>query len=119
MAGWFPLFTDNNVRGPIVTALRAKGWAVVRSADIFPETTEDEVLFEYAAREHLTFVTCDKGIHAIARGWIEEDRPFRMVFWKFAHHARMSDGDFVDAFEDIAATPDAFTYPIQYIKPKS
>ena len=34
-----PLLTDNHVRQPIVTALRARGWTVVRSIDVFPERT--------------------------------------------------------------------------------
>lgn len=112
-----PLFTDNHVREAIVAALRARGWTVVRSLDVFPEGTDDEVLFEHAAREGLVFVTSDKGIHAIARAWLEAGRPFRMVFWRFVHHSRMSDGDFVSALEELAARPDAFAYPIEYIKP--
>jgi hypothetical protein len=30
----------------------------------------------------------------------------------------MSDGDFVRAFGDLAVKPDAFAYPIEYIKPR-
>ncbi len=90
----------------------------MRSLDAFPEGTDDEVLFEHAAREGLIFVTNDKRIHAIARVWLEAGRPFRMVFWGFAHHSRMSDGDFVRALEELAAKPDAFAYAIEYIKPR-
>lgn len=113
----FPLFTDNHVREPIVRALRGRGWTVVRSMDVFPEKTDDQDLFEYAAREGLVFVTSDKRIHSIAHAWLEAGRPFRMVFWRFAHHARMSDGDFVRALEELASSRDAFRYPIEYIKP--
>jgi hypothetical protein len=55
----------------------------------------------------------------IAIEWLKAGRAFRMVFWKQAHHARMSDGDFVRAFEELAAKPNAFAYSIEYIKPKS
>lgn len=99
-------------------ALRARGWTVVRAVDVFPERTKDDVLFEHAAQEGLVFVTSDEGVHAIAHGWLSQGRPFRMVFWKFAHHARMSDGDFVAALEEVANRPDAFRYSIEYIKPK-
>jgi hypothetical protein len=100
-----------------VGALRAHGFTVVRSVDVFPERTEDGVLFEYAAREGLVFVTSDKGIHAVARAWLDGGRPFRMVFWRFAHHMRMSDGDFVRALEALSRRPDAFAYSVEYIKP--
>jgi hypothetical protein len=48
-----------------------------------------------------------------AAGWA-----FRMVFWKHKHHERMSDGDIVRALEELARKPNAFAYPIEYIKPK-
>ena len=113
-----PLFTDNHVRQPIVSALRSRGWKVVRSIDIFPERTKDDVHFDHAAREGLVFVTSDEGIHAIVHTWLKAGRPFRMVFWRFAHHARMSDGDFVGALEELANRDDAFRYSIEYITPK-
>jgi hypothetical protein len=113
-----PLFTDNHVRQPIVTALRSRGWTILRSIEVFPERTKDGVLFEHAAREGLVFVTSDEGIHAIAHAWLKSGRPFRMVFWKFAHHMRMSDGDFVRALQELAQRDDAFRYSIEYITPK-
>ena len=42
-----------------------------------------------------------------------------MIFWRFAHHARMSDGDFVRALEALAERTDNFIYPIEYITPGS
>jgi hypothetical protein len=100
-----------------VVALRARGWTVVRAIDVFPERTSDDVLFAYAATERLVFVTSDRGVHTIARRWLEDDRPFRMIFWRFAHHARMSDGDFVRALEELAERADHFIYPIECITP--
>jgi hypothetical protein len=41
-----------------------------------------------------------------------------MVFWKQAHHVRMSDGDFIRALEELSQRSDAFSYSIEYIKPK-
>jgi hypothetical protein len=41
-----------------------------------------------------------------------------MIFWKLERHRKMSDGDFVRAFEEIAKNPTAFAYAIEYIKPK-
>lgn len=118
MAG-FPAFTDNHVRQPIVEGLLRRGWRVVRSIDAFGEAVDDDILFDYAAREGLVFVTCDKRIHAIAKARSQAGQAFRMVFWKQTHHARMSDGDFIRALEELSRKPDAFAYPIEYIRPKS
>jgi hypothetical protein len=117
VAGRFPLFTDNHVRQPIVDGLVRLGWRVVRSVDAFQEAVDDAILFEHAAKEDFVFVTSDKGIHAIAMEWLKAGRAFRMVFWRFRHHERMSDGDFIEAFEELAAKPGAFAYSIEYIKP--
>jgi hypothetical protein len=118
VAGRFPLFTDNHVRQAIVEGLLREGWRVVRSVDALGEGVYDTVVFEYAAKEGLVMVTSDERIHVIAMDWLAAGRTFRMVFWKHKHHARTSDGDFIAAFEELAAKPDAFAYPIEYIKPK-
>lgn len=41
-----------------------------------------------------------------------------MVYQWAEHRRRMSDGDLVRALERLAARPDAFAYPIEYIKPE-
>ncbi len=73
----------------------------------------------HAAREGRAFVTNDARIHAIAAAWLAQGRAFRMVFWTQLHHQRLSPGGFVEAFEALAASPLAFTYAIEYIKPHS
>jgi len=113
----FPAFTDNHVRQQIVEGLLRGGWKVVRSVDAFGEAEDDDVLFDYAAKEGLVFVTCDEKIHAIANARLKAGEAFRMVFWPQAHHARMSDGDFVRALVELSEKPDAFCYAIEYIKP--
>lgn len=118
MAG-LPLFTDNHVRQAIVVALRDRGWQVVRAVDRFPEGTRDDVLFAHAAENDLVFVTSDPGVHTLAHAWLQQGRPFRMVFWRFAHHSRLSDGDIVRAIVALAESQAAFTYPIEYIKPRT
>ena len=112
-----PLFVDNHVRGPVIKALRARGWDIVRAVDVFPGKNADEELLEYAAREGRVFVTSDGGIHMIAHRWLKEGRCFRMVYWWAEHRRRMSDGEVASALERLAADPHAFDYPIQYIKP--
>jgi hypothetical protein len=38
--------------------------------------------------------------------------------WPRAHYARMTPGDFVEAFEDLARQDDPFAYPIIHVKPR-
>jgi hypothetical protein len=114
----FPVFADNHVRQQIVEGLRSRGWDVLRAVDVFGEKNDDAELMAYAAREGRVFVTNDAGIHAIAHRWLGDGWAFRMAYWKARHLEKMSDGDIIHALEEIAAKPDAFAYPIEYIKPK-
>jgi hypothetical protein len=113
-----PLLTDNHVREPILKALRARAWDIVRGVDTLGEGNDDEELLVWSSREGRALVTNDDGIHEIAHRWLREGRPFRMIYWKLEHCRKMSDGDFVEALEEIAAKPGAFAYPIEYIKPR-
>jgi hypothetical protein len=114
----FPILTDNHVRQQIVDGLRARGWDIRRAIDVFPQGAEDERLFEYAAQQGRVFVSSDEPAQEIPKRWLREGRPFRgMVTWPQRHHYRMSDGDFIAALERMATEPDAFAYPIRYVKP--
>ncbi|PYQ47124.1 MAG: hypothetical protein DMF78_24555 [Acidobacteria bacterium] len=117
MAG-FPLLTDNHIRQPIVKGLLSREWDVVRAVDVLGEGNDDEELLKWAAAHGRVLVTCDQGIHRIATRWLSEGRAFRMVYWWAEHQREMSDGDIARAIEDLAAKPNAFGYPIEYIKPK-
>lgn len=90
----------------------------MRAVDVFGERNDDEELAAWAAREGRVLVTCDKGFHRVAHRWLTEGRAFRMVYWWAEHQRIMSDGDIVRSLEAIAAKPDAFAYPIEYIKPE-
>ena len=114
----FPILTDNHVRQPIVDALRKAGWDVVRAVYVFGQRNDDEDLLVWAAENGRALATCDKGIHRIAHRWLTEARPFRMVYWYLERYRQMTDGDMVQAFEELARKQDAFGYPIEYIKPK-
>lgn len=117
MAG-FPLLTDNQVRQPIVAALLRLGWDVQRAVDVFGERNDDAELLAWAAAHGRVFVTCDrKLLHDVALPWLEQGRSFRMIYWWMEHHRRMSDGEIVRAIGALATKPDAFAYPIEYIKP--
>lgn len=117
MAG-FPLFTDNNVRQQIVEALPSRRWDVLRAVDLFGERNDDRDLLAWAAENGRALATSDDRVHVIAHQWLAENRPFRMVYWWQERLRTMTDGDMLRAFEEIAAKPDAFAYPIEYIKPK-
>jgi hypothetical protein len=113
-----PLLTDNHVRQAIVNALMARGWDVLRAVDVLGEGNDDEDLLVWAAEHGRVLVTCDQGIHRNATRWLNEGRAFRMVYWWAEHQSDMSDGDIARALEELAAKPNAFGYPIEYIKPK-
>ena len=118
MAGRFPLYTDADLHGPLVDGLMASGWDVVRAVDAFPEASDDRDHFERAAREGRVLVGYDWHQRRIAHEWIKAGRPFRgLLTWKQRHHEQMTVGEFLKAFEDLAAEDDPFAYPIRYITP--
>lgn len=120
MAGRFALFVDEHVQGPLVKGLKRLGWDVERAVDIFGQHTDDDVLFAYAAEKGRVFVTNDEPAEAIAIRWLAESQPFHgLICWVQEHQKRMTVGDFVEAFEELAAKDDPFKpYPIVHIKPK-
>lgn len=121
MAGRFPLYTDADIDGPVVEALRRAGWDVLRAIEAYPQKTPDQIHFEHAAKQGRVFVTNDRRIEKeIARPWFEAGRPFRMICWPRSHYDRMSPGNFVKAFEELAEKDDPFPpYAVIHLTPKS
>lgn len=121
MAGRFPLYTDADIRGPLVRGLRAASWDIQRAIDVYPEKTDDVVHFEHAAPEGRAMVANDADVKALAESWLGSGKPFRgLVWWPRRHYDRMSEGDFVKAFEELAAKENPFSpYPIAFIKPQA
>jgi hypothetical protein len=119
--GRFPLYTDTDIDGRVVKALIHAGWDVLRGIDAHPEGTLDLVHFEHAASSGRVLLSNDSDMLVIAESWAAEGRPFRgLVWWHRRHYDAMSPGDFVAAFEELAAQDDPFgAYPIVHLKPKS
>lgn len=115
MAGFL---ADNNVRQPIIEALRRRGRDVVRAVDRFGEANDDRDLLAFSAEDDRILLTSDEAMHALARQWIDEGRAFRMIYWWLERHREMTDGEMADAIEEIETRPGAFAYPIEYLKPK-
>ena len=114
----FAFFTDNQIRGALIKALRQQGLDVSRAVDVFGQENDDTELFAHAAKEGRIFLTCDEGIQAIAHDWLGRARTeFRMIYCTMEHQQEMTVGALLDAIEDILRRPDAFAYPIEYIKP--
>jgi hypothetical protein len=114
--GRFALFTDENVDGPLIKALDARGWDVLRAVDVFGERTDDAVLFAYAAERGRVFVTGDRPAEAVAIRWLQEGRGFRGMIR--CPTGAMSVGDLLTAFERLAKQAHPFDgYPIVYLKP--
>ena len=82
MAGRFPLYTDADVHGPLIDALRARGWDVVRAIELYLQGTADDTHFDGAAKESRVLVSNDKDMEVIANRWLAEGRPFRgLILW--------------------------------------
>ena len=123
MAGRFPLYLDADIHGPVVEpvveGLLRAGWDVVRAVDRYPQGTDDLVHFERAARDGRVVVSNDSDIRVIAEGWLAGGRSFRgLVWWPRRQYARMSAGDILTFFEDLALREDPFAeYPIIFVRP--
>ena len=119
MAGRFPLYTDADIYGPLVDGLIDRGWDVARAVKTRAEGEDDIVHFTLAAEQGRVLVAHDRHQRQIALDWIDAGKPFRgYITWKQKHHERMSVGDFLAAFEVLAAEDDPFAYLIRYITPK-
>jgi predicted nuclease of predicted toxin-antitoxin system len=114
--GRFPLFTDENIDGPIIRGLRQRGWDVLHATKELGEETKDAPLFQLAARLDRVFVSTDRHMLQLAKKWLEANRPFRMIWWEQSETQRIHLSVVLDAFEDLAAQDDVFAYPIAYLK---
>jgi len=120
VAGRFPLYTDADVRGPLVNALRNVGWDIVRAIDELAEGAKDPLHFERAVKLGRVLVTNDAGLEARAQHWYEAKRTFPgLIVWRQAVYDQMSYGQLVEAFEELAQLDNPFAlYPIIRIWPK-
>ena len=75
MAGRFPLYTDADVHGPLILALRPRGWDLIRAIDLYPPGTADAVHFDRAARENRVLISNDQDMEVIANRWSPIDAP--------------------------------------------
>jgi hypothetical protein len=117
VAGRFPIFFDACVRQQIIDGMVGRKWDVQRAIDFFPEGTDDDTLFEYAAINSRTFVTTDEDIPRIGEDWLRTQRPFTgLIYWPPEHHRRMSDGDIIRKIEILAEQDTPFAYPIVRFK---
>jgi hypothetical protein len=119
VAGRFPLYTDADIHGTVVDALRHAGWDVVRAIDTFPERTDAPVHFEYAAGVGRVLEANDTDMKVLAETWASEGRPFPgLVWWARLHYHCISPGEFVQSFDRLAAQDAPFAnYPIVVISP--
>ena len=120
MAARFPLYTDADVRGPLIKALKRAGWDVTRAIDALPEGADDLPHFERAVALGRVLVTNDEDQEAIADQWYRDGRSFPgVVVWRQKTYSEMTNGEIVEAFEQLAARADPFSpYPIVRIKAK-
>jgi hypothetical protein len=77
------------------------------------------VVFARAAADGRVFVSNDGPIERLAPEWLAEGRKFRLLFWPQEECRRSTVGDLLQAFEDVAAEEDPFTYPIRRLKTRA
>ena len=65
-------------------------------------------------------ISNDLDLKLLALAWCEQNRNFTgLVWWPRRHYDTMSPGDFVEAFDELAARAEPFAaYPIVHVKPK-
>jgi predicted nuclease of predicted toxin-antitoxin system len=116
VAGRFPLFTDENVDGPIIRGLRQRGWDVQHATEELGEETKDISLLEYATSLERVMVSTDKHLLHLGERWVEEGRDFRLIWWEQKRTQRILLQTVLDAFDEIAAEETPFSYPIRFLK---
>ncbi len=118
MAGRFSLYADADVHGPLIKALKRAGWDIVRAIDAQPEGADDLLHFERAIALSRVLVTNDEDQEVIADQWYRQGRPFPgIVAWRQKTYSQMTNGEIVEAFEELAARDNPFSpYPIVRIK---
>ncbi len=119
MAGRFPPYTDSDIQGPVVKALKLAGWDVLRGIDAFPEGTPDLSHFERAAALGRVLVTNDDDQRRIAFEWCIGGRPLPgVVWWPQQQYQQMRPGDVVRRFEEYARQDRPFAaFPVLHRKP--
>jgi hypothetical protein len=60
LSGRFPLYTDADIRGPLIKQLKRAGWDVVRAVDEYPERTKDPIHFQRAVELGRVLITSDE-----------------------------------------------------------
>jgi len=117
VAGRFRLYTDADIHGPFVHALKRKGWDLVRAVDVYPEGQDDRTHFERAAKEGRVLVSNDLDQIRIAQEWILAGRPFAgLVTWPKARERHATPAEIAEAFEALAREDNPFQpYPIIYL----
>jgi hypothetical protein len=117
VAGRFPLYTDADVQGPVIHALKSAGWDVLRAIEAFPERPAAPVHFERAVELGRVLVTNDEGQRQRARAWYQQGQAFPgVIWWPQVDYVGKTPGDFLTAFEALAEQETPFSpYPILYL----
>ncbi len=116
MASKPAFLADNHIRGPALRALERDA-VVERAVKIFGERNVDESVLAYSSDRGLIMLTSDKDFLKIAVEWVRKGRTsFRMIFWDMNLQYEMTDGEMVAGVWEIVTRPDAFAFPIQYLK---
>jgi hypothetical protein len=121
MAGRFPLLVDEHVPLALVRALQRRGWMVVRVVDLadLGQGSEDEQVFTYALEQGYVVLSSDERALWRPRRYREQGSSFLgMACWPQRHRSRMTIGEVVAAFEQMAKEEEPFAYGYRFIQPQ-
>jgi hypothetical protein len=111
----FRLRTDDCVHGPLVDGLTRREWDLLRVVDVFGQESIDEPIMAWAVEHDRVIVSTDTDCLAIGRRWLDQGRPFRLIFWPQLPYQRVAVGPFLAAFDALAAKENAFAACIEYL----
>jgi hypothetical protein len=101
----------------VILPLKTAGWDILRAIEAFPEGTLDPIHFEGAVELGRVLLTNDEGQRQRGRDWYVNGLAFPgMIWWPQVDYSGKTPGDFLKAFEELAARDNPFSpYPILYL----
>lgn len=122
MAGRFAILADEHVPGPLVQALRKRGWVVERVIDVadLGQGADDAHVFAYASERAFVVLSSDeRALWRPRQHRLDGTACAGMLCWPQRHRNRMTIGEAVEVIEALALEDDPFQYGYRFIQPRS
>lgn len=110
----FPLYTDEDVRGSLVAALRRRGWDLVRAVDVHPGERDDEFHLREATALNRVLLTSDDDLLSAAARWLHEGRTFQgLIYCSQRRFQAATVGELVSALDSM--DPDGLADTVRFL----